>query len=110
MTRGSNELHPALEGPLVGICPDKGRQERVVNVDNARRVFVAEPVRQNLHEARENDQFCSCLSQQAPEFVESIRLSLVEGNKLERDLFAFHQRSAGLVVGNHQRHVDAELT
>ena len=90
MTRGADEFHPAFERSLVGICPDESRQKGVVNVDDSGRIMIAEPTRQNLHEPREHDQFCSGLLQQAPYFVERIGFSCVERDKREGNLFALH--------------------
>ena len=46
---GADELHPALIRPVVGISPDKGGQETVVNVHKAGGPAGAHLERQDLH-------------------------------------------------------------
>ena len=43
-------------GSVVRLGPNKGRQERVVDVDDAVREGVAELIRDYLHVAREDDE------------------------------------------------------
>jgi hypothetical protein len=54
---GADEFDAALVGLLVGIGADEGGQETVVDVDDAPGVVVAQIIRQDLHEAREHDEF-----------------------------------------------------
>ena len=52
--RRADELDAARVRPVVRLRPNKGRQERVVDVDHAARVGRAELVRNNLHVARQH--------------------------------------------------------
>lgn len=45
----ANNLHAALMGPVVWLCPLKGWQEAVVDVDGAAPVTVAEVLTEDLH-------------------------------------------------------------
>ena len=49
MGRGSDHLHPALPGALVGIPPLKRGKEGVVNVDDPLRKLFDEVIGKNLH-------------------------------------------------------------
>ena len=54
--RRADEVHAARVRPVVRLRTDEGRQERVVDVDDAVRVGRAKFVRDDLHVAREHDE------------------------------------------------------
>ena len=54
--RRADELDAARVRPMIRLRPDEGRQERVVDVDDAARVGRAELVRDDLHVSSEDDE------------------------------------------------------
>ena len=54
--RRADEFHAARVRPVVRLGTNKGRQERVVDVDHAVREGVAEGVRDDLHVSSEDDE------------------------------------------------------
>ena len=62
--RGTDDLHTALVGLMVGFRTDECRQERVVDVDDVVRVLGDHLVGDNLHIARQHDKRDVLLLQQ----------------------------------------------
>lgn len=95
--RGANDLHPALVRLVVRLGALEGRQEAVVDVDDAARHGLAERRREHLHVAREHDELDAVL----PHEVEHPRLLLrlgvlCDGEVVELDAV---RGGEGLVVG-----------
>ena len=49
VARGTDDLHAPLVGLMIGLRPDEGRQERVVDINNVVRIFGYHLVADNLH-------------------------------------------------------------
>jgi len=65
---GADELDAALEGLMVWTRSDEGRQEGVVDVDDALRIAIDEIVGQNLHVAGEHHEVGLVLGDQTLDF------------------------------------------
>ena len=54
---GADELHPAFESAAIRIRTNECWQEGVVDIDDAPGEFAADRIGEDLHEAREDDEF-----------------------------------------------------
>jgi len=56
MARRSDQLHSSQERLMVGLGPDEGGQERMMNIDNAIGIVGNKVFAQHLHIAGQHDQ------------------------------------------------------
>lgn len=68
---GSDELDAALMGLLVGVRSDEGGEEGVVDVDDFPGKLPAEAVRDDLHEAGEDDELDVLGDEEVADFSEA---------------------------------------
>src|ERR1700693_5924891 len=57
VTRGSDQLHSAKEGLMVGLGTDESRKKRMMDIDNSIGILSDEVFAQDLHVARQHDKF-----------------------------------------------------
>jgi len=94
----ADEFDAALVGLLVGVCADEGGEEAVVDVDDAAGVGVAEVVREDLHEACEDDEFDVLLVDEVADLLEAGEaLVAVHFDEVEGDVGVLGD---GLAVGS----------
>lgn len=94
---GADDLDAAVVGLVVGLGALEGRQEAVVDVDDAARHGGAERGREHLHVAREHDELDAVLLDEVEHLRLLLRLGVFcDGEVVELDAVALGE---GLVVG-----------
>ena len=107
---GADEFYAALMGLLVGVCTDEGGQEGVVDVDDFPGEFLAERIRQDLHEAGEDDQLDVLGDQQLADFRKALFPELaVHLDEVEGESGAFRDGGAGFAVADERGDLDGQL-
>ena len=84
-----------------------------MDVDDAVEMFLAVPVRENLHVAAENGQFPGDIADGVTDPAEGLLLALGiggHGNVKETKSLFLHLLAKGVVIGDDQRHIDVQLT
>lgn len=110
MTRGTDELHPALVRLMVGLCADKCREEGVMDIENLVGKSVNETRRHDLHVTGQYDGVDAVLLHQR----DVLRLHFSLGFRChrrvnERDVKALRSGAKMLVIANDQRDIAGQL-
>src|SRR5512146_120967 len=90
MAGRADEFDAALMGLVIRLRTDEGRQEAVVNVDDAARVALAQCGRQDLHEPRQYHDVAAMLFEQCGDSVEC-RSLVLHIDMDERDAMPFDE-------------------
>ncbi len=107
---GADEFHAALVGLAVGVRADEGGEEGVVDVDDFPGELLAEAVRQDLHEAGEDDELDVLGEEEIADFGKAffaqraVHLDVVEG-----EAGAFGDVGAVVAVPDEGGDLDGEL-
>ena len=98
---GADKLDAAVVRLAVGISSGEGREERVVDVDDAVEVLLAEPRREDLHVAAEDAQLAGDIADRVADLPEGGFLAgFIRRNGKEKkgDPLLFHGGAERLVV------------
>ena len=94
---GANQLHSPLKSLVVRFGADKGRQERMVDVDDALRILTDKLGRENLHVARQHDEIRRMLPEQTQDLL--LRRPLVSARNRHHEVRNAVKVCDRLVVG-----------
>src|ERR1700678_1974737 len=104
---GSDNLDAPLKRLVVGLGPDKCRQERVVNIDEVLRAdALNELMREHLHVTRQHDQGALMLAHQSDLFLLCLTLVFFADryDEIRHSVEVGDPLVVG-VVGNYQRNI-----
>ncbi len=109
MGGGPDHLHPAREGLLVGLSPDEGRQEAVMDIDDRAGIGSKKSAREDLHISGQHDEIHPVPKQREdPILLRALRL----GGDRHRVIFDSESLDGFLqirMVTDHQRDLDRQL-
>jgi hypothetical protein len=108
---GTNNLHATIMGLVIGFRALEGRQEAVVDVDDAPGHNFAQLRRQNLHIACQHNQINVVLTHQLQHLSLLLGLGIgSDGEVDEGDVIGGRESREVGVVGDDQGHLDVQLT
>src|SRR5215472_7868436 len=110
VTGGADQLDAALERLMVGTRAHKSWKKRMVNIDNALRIFAYELVRENLHVARQHHKVWLVLVNQVLDSIfGSPFVVFHHRNDYVRNLVEGGDLAIIRMVGDNQRNLAGEF-
>ena len=107
---GADEFHAALVRLFVRVRADEGGEEGVMDVDDFSGELAAEGIRQDLHEAGEDDELHVLLQEEIADFQETVFPALaIHFHVMERDTGTFGERAADFAVADDRGDLDGEF-
>ena len=108
---GTDEFHAAFVRLAVRVRADEGGEEAVVDVDDAAFVGAAKIIREDLHEAGEDDQFDVFVFQDVLDFGEAGRLLVaIHVDLVKGDVGVLCDGFAGIAIADDRGDFDGEFT
>ncbi len=108
---GADQFYAAVKGRVVGTRAYECRQERMVNVDDPRRISRDEFGRQDLHVAGQHDQVDAGIRQQAQlRFFGGAPVGRIDRDVVEFDSVESRKRLSIRVIADDQRNRAVQLS
>src|SRR5437879_1131183 len=107
----ADQLYSTLKSLMIGFASDKCGQERVMNVNDAVRIFAHELRRKNLHVACENDEVHRLPLEQCENLaLSSLFCVLLYRNQIKGNAIELRNRLAIRMIRNNARNVARQFS
>ena len=109
---GADQFHAPIVGTTVGIGPGKGRQQGVVDIDDAVVMLLTEPSGKDLHVATEDRKFTRNITDGIAHLSKGrffSRFISRNRNMEKRKPLLLHRGTQSIVIRDHERHLDVHF-